>query len=130
MTFKKIEKVLEEKGCKFEIRPKHNYGYVQLWTAHGWSKTVIIEFNGTPEGFIEKFTVHADSYNADKEAKDLIVQRDMYAKTDKLAEKITDERLLSDCQDVKNKFMNIAAALNKLINPDTIKKTKKPVQQE
>ena len=113
MTFKEIEKILEEKGVKYEIKPKEKYGLVEFWTdTAGQDIPVDFNFDGTPRDFIEQFADSADRYDVDDEVEVYINMRGQNGVP------ATVRELLDDCQEAKDTLMDIAAALKGLINPE------------
>lgn len=116
MTFKEIEKVLEEKGVKYEIKPEEKRGSVEFWTdTAGQDIPVELDFDGTPENFIEQFADSADNYDVDDEVEMYVNMRGQNGIP------ATVRELLDDCQEAKDTLMDIAAALKGLINPETAK---------
>ena len=116
MTFKEIEKVLEEKGVKYEIKPEEEFGFVEFWTdTAGQDIVTELKFDGTPEGFIKDFAFYAETYDVDEEVAVYVNMRGQNSVPATVSE------LLDDCQEAKNKLMDIAAALKGLINPETAK---------
>ena len=123
MTYKEIEGILKEKGVKYEIKPEEKRGSVEFWTSTaGQDIPVEFDFDGTPKDFIEQFANRADLYDVDEE---VALFTSMLGKNGIPA---TVKELIDDCQEAKDKLMDIAAALMKLINPEVAKKYKKSVQ--
>lgn len=106
MTFKKIEEILEEKGVKYEIRPKEGYGLVEFWTdTAGHDIITEFDFNGTPKGFVKEFVERAENYDVDEEVELFVGMRGKRGIPDTVRE------LLDDCQEAKDTLLDIAKAL-------------------
>ena len=108
MTFKKIKEILEEKGVRYEIRPKEGYGLVEFWTdTAGQDIPTEFDFDGTPEGFIKEFVERAQNYDVDEEVELYAGMRGKQGVPDTIRE------LLDDCQEAKDTLLDIAKALKK-----------------
>lgn len=106
MTFKKIKEILEEKGVKYEIRPKEGYGLVEFWTdTAGQDIPTEFDFDGTPEGFVKEFVERAEIYDVDEEVELFAGMRGKQGVPDTIRE------LIDDCQEAKNTLLDIAKAL-------------------
>lgn len=105
-SFKKIKEILEEKGVKYEIRPKEGYGLVEFWTdTAGQDIPTEFDFDGTPEGFVKEFVERAENYDVDEEVELYADMRGKQGVPDTIRE------LIDDCQEAKNTLLDIAKAL-------------------
>ena len=112
MTIQDIENVLEECDVKYKIR--NDYALVEFWTdTAGQDIPVELDYNGTPEDFIQKFVEFANNYDVDEEVELYINMRGKNGVPDTVRE------LLDDCQEAKDTLMYIANKLKK-IERDTL----------
>ncbi len=113
----RIEKVLEDLGCKFVIKKQENgtwYGLVRFWTdTAGQDVPTEIEFDGTAEDFVQKFIDAAKNYDVDEEVE---VYADMRGKCG-VPETIRE--LYKDCQEAKDTLLRIAIALRDALATET-----------
>ena len=106
MTFNEIKEILEEKGVKYEIRPKEGYGLVEFWTdTAGQDIPTEFDFDGTPDGFVKEFVERAENYDVDEEVELFVGMRGKQGVPDTIRE------LIDDCQEAKNTLLDIAKAL-------------------
>jgi hypothetical protein len=93
-------------GINNEI--KENEALIEFWTnTAGQDIPVEIEFDGTPEDFVKKFTEYAENYNVDEEVEFLIY----IGMRDKQGVPCSVRELTDDCQEAKDTLMNIAKKL-------------------
>ena len=107
MTIQQIEEMLEECGVRYEIR--NDCALVEFWTdTAGQDIPVELDYDGTPEDFIQKFVEYADNYDVDEEVELYVNMRGKNGVPNTVRE------LLDDCQEAKDTLMYIAEKLKKL----------------
>lgn len=106
---KRIEEVLDNMGISFEIQK--NFAHIEFWTdTAGQDIPVEIDYDGTVENLVDKFTAYAESYNVDDEVEIYVNMRGENGVPSSIRE------LLDDCQEAKDTLMEIANNFNNAIS--------------
>lgn len=106
---KRIEEVLDNMGISYEI--KKDYALIEFWTdTAGQDIPVEIDYDGTVENLVDKFTAHAENYDVDDEVEIYVNMRGENGVPSSIRE------LLDDCQEAKDTLMEIANNLNNAIS--------------
>lgn len=105
----RIREVLDEMGIKHDI--ENNSASIEFWTdTAGQDISVDIEYDGSVEDFVKKFSEYADAYDVDEEVELYVDMRGKNGVPNTVRE------LLDDCQEAKDTLMDIADKLNNAIN--------------
>lgn len=89
---------------------KDYYGLVEFWTdTAGQDIPIDFYFDGTAEDFVREFTEAAESYDVDEEVEIYVGMRGKNGVPNTVRE------LLDDCQEAKDKMMEIAEKLQEAI---------------
>lgn len=109
----RIENVLDELNVKYNL--SGNYGLVEFWTdTAGQDIPVEIDFNGTPEDFVNQFVEYADNYDVDDEVELYVNMRGQNGVPATIRE------LLDDCQEAKDTLTEIANRLNQALKGERV----------
>lgn len=105
----RIEEALDAMGICYDI--KENAVSLEFWTdTAGQDIPIDIEYDGTAEDFVKKFTEYAENYDVDEEV-------EMYANIrGKNGVPKSIRTLWNDCQEAKNTLMEIAANIKNALN--------------
>ena len=105
---KRIEEVLDNMGISYEI--KKDSAFIEFWTdTAGQDIPVEIDYDGTVENLVDKFTAYAENYDVDDEVEIYVNMRGENGVPSSIRE------LLDDCQEAKDTLMEIANNLNNAI---------------
>jgi hypothetical protein len=105
---KRIEEVFENMGINHEI--EDNHAFIEFWTDKaGQDIPVDIDYDGTPEDFVKKFTEYAENYDVDDEVECYVNMRGKNGVPDSIRD------LTDDCQGAKDTLMEIAENLKNAI---------------
>ena len=105
----RIEKVLDDMCISYDIKEKE--ALVEFWTdTAGQTIPVQIEYDGTPEDFVEKFAEYAENYDVDDEVEIFVGMRGENG----VPESVRD--LIDYCQEAKDTLMEISEKLKKALN--------------
>ena len=100
-------------GIKNEI--KENYALIEFWTdTAGQDIPVEIDFDGTVEDLVNKFSIYAENYNVDEEVEIFAPMRGTNGVPTTIRE------LLDDCQEAKDTLLDIAKKMKSAINNEVI----------
>ncbi|MEE3484575.1 MAG: hypothetical protein VZQ98_09680 [Bacteroidales bacterium] len=106
---KRIEEVLDNMGISYEI--KKDSALIEFWTdTAGQDIPVEIDYDGTVENLVDKFTAYAENYDVDDEVEIYVNMRGENGVPSSIRE------LLDDCQEAKDTLMEIANNLNNAIS--------------
>lgn len=109
----RIYDLLDELGIKNEI--KENYALIEFWTdTAGQDIPVEIDFDGTVEDLVNKFSIYAENYNVDEEVEIFAPMRGTNGVPTTIRE------LLDDCQEAKDTLLDIAKKMKSAINNEVI----------
>lgn len=114
---KRIENCLEELGVRYKIKPPTEdtcgYGFIEFWTdTAGQDIPTEIDFDGTAEDFVKEFCEAAENYDVDEEVELYVNMRGRDGVPNTVRE------LLDDCQEAKDKLMEIAEKLKEALTED------------
>lgn len=88
-----------------------NYALIEFWTdTAGQDIPVEIDYDGTVENLVDKFTAYAENYDVDDEVEIYVNMRGENGVPSSIRE------LLDDCQEAKDTLMEIANNLNNAIS--------------
>lgn len=105
---KRIEEVFKNMSINHEIEDGH--AFIEFWTDKaGQDIPVDIDYDGTPEDFVRKFTEYAENYDVDDEVECYINMRGKNGVPNTVRE------LIDDCQEAKDTLMEIAENLKSAI---------------
>lgn len=106
---KRIEKVLEEMGIKYDIRK--DYALIEFWTdTAGQDIPVELNYDGSVEDLVKHFIEYAENYDVDEEVELYAKYRGQRGIPDSI------RVLLDDCQEAKDTLMEISDKLQKAIH--------------
>ncbi len=107
-NIKSIKEALENMSVNYEIKDKN--AFVEFWTDKaGQDIPVEIEYDGTPEDFVKKFTEYAESYDVDDEVECYVDMRGKNGVPGTIRE------IIDDCQEAKDTLMELSENLKKAI---------------
>lgn len=110
--WEQIEEVLDDMNLRYDIS-KENEAIVEFWTdTAGQDIPIELDYDGTPEDFVEKFTEAADNYDVDEEVELFVNMRGKQGVPNTVRE------LLDDCQEAKDTLMEIAEKLKEALKED------------
>lgn len=106
---KRIEEILDNMGISYEI--KKDSALIEFWTdTADQDIPVEIDYDGTVENLVDKFTAYAENYDVDDEVEIYVNMRGENGVPSSIRE------LLDDCQEAKDTLMEIANNLNNAIS--------------
>lgn len=105
----RICNLLDELGIKNEI--EENFALIEFWTdTSGQDIPVEIDFDGTVDDLVNKFSMYAENYNVDEEVEIYAPMRGTNGVPTSIRE------LLNDCQEAKDTLMDIAKKMESALN--------------
>ena len=109
----RICNLLDELGINNEI--KENFALIEFWTdTAGQDIPVVIDYNGTVNDLVNKFSIYAENYNVDEEVELYVNMRGQNGVPSTIRE------LLDDCQEAKDTLLDIAKKMKSAINNEVI----------
>lgn len=104
----KITALLDDMGIKNNI--DNTYAIIEFWTdTAGQDISVVIDYDGTVNDLVNKFSDYAENYNVDEEVELYVNMRGQNGVPSTIRE------LLDDCQEAKDTLMNIATKMKEII---------------
>ena len=105
----KIKTLLDDMGIKNNI--DNTYALIEFWTdTAGQDIPVEIDFDGTVEDLVHKFSIYAENYNVDEEVELYVNMRGQNGVPSTIRE------LLDDCQEAKDTLLDIAKKMESALN--------------